>query len=146
MIELNEIEIDEVSGAVLNFFNFVTAHGPFELTAFVLAAGAGLRLGLSWMMPKGLTRGSALRKAGREVMPVVGASMVMFFMAAMIEGFLSPSSAPYSVKAGVAIISSSLLAFYFVVLGFPRGLTTPSVSAGHEKTERQRDREKERSM
>src|SRR5262245_60507639 len=104
-----------------NFFEFVTAHGPFELTAIVLSAGAGLRLGLAWMMTAGLTRSSALRKAGRQVMPVVGAAMVMFFLAALIEGFLSPSAAPYGVKIGVALISSALLAVYFIVLGFPSG-------------------------
>jgi len=102
-----------------HFFEFVRAHGPFELTAIVLSAGAGLRLGLSWMMTGGLSRGSALRKAGRQVMPVVGAAMVMFFMAALIEGFLSPSSAPIWVKTGVALLSSGLLAVYFIVLGFP---------------------------
>jgi uncharacterized membrane protein SpoIIM required for sporulation len=102
-----------------NFFHFVTAHGPFELTAIVLSAGAGLRLGLSWMITNGLTRSSALRKAGRQVMPVVGAAMVMFFMAALIEGFLSPSALPYPLKAAVALISSGLLAVYFIVLGFP---------------------------
>jgi uncharacterized membrane protein SpoIIM required for sporulation len=106
-----------------NFFHFVTAHGPFELTAIVLSAGAGLRLGLSWMMPRGLTRLSALLNAGREVMPVMGAAGVMFFMAALIEGFLSPSGAPYWAKILVAICSSTLLAIYFVVLGFPRRLT-----------------------
>ena len=102
-----------------HFFEFVRAHGPFELTAIVLSAGAGLRLGLSWMMTGGLSRGSALRKAGRQVMPVVGAAMVMFFLAALIEGFLSPSSAPVWVKTAVALISSGLLAVYFIVLGFP---------------------------
>jgi uncharacterized membrane protein SpoIIM required for sporulation len=102
-----------------NFFHFVTAHGPFELTAIVLSAGAGLRLGLSWMMTKGLTRSSSLRKAGRQVMPIVGAAMVMFFMAALIEGFLSPSGAPYWLKIVVALVSSGLLAVYFIVLGFP---------------------------
>jgi uncharacterized membrane protein SpoIIM required for sporulation len=102
-----------------NFFNFVTAHGPFELTAIVLCAGAGLRLGMSWMMTHGLTRTAALRKAGREVMPVVGAAMVMFFLAAMIEGFLSPTAAPYAVKVFVALLSSALLSVYFIVLGFP---------------------------
>jgi len=115
----------EVGEAGDHFFHFVTAHGPFELTAIVLSAGAGLRLGLSWMMPQGLTRKSALVKAGRDVMPVMGAAIVMFFMAALIEGFLSPSAAPYWIKMLVAILSSSLLAFYFVVLGFPRGLVTP---------------------
>lgn len=108
-----------------NFFHFVTAHGPFELTAIVLSAGAGLRLGLSWVMPGELSRGAALVKAGREAMPVMGAAMVMFFAAALIEGFLSPSAAPYWVKVMVAIVSSCLLTFYFIVLGFPRGIATP---------------------
>jgi uncharacterized membrane protein SpoIIM required for sporulation len=117
-----------------NFFHFVTAHGPFELTAIVLSAGAGLRLGLSWMFTGGLSRSAALRKAGREVMPVMGAAIVMFFMAAMIEGFISPARffhaaelefLNYGIKVAVAIISTILLAFYFVVLGFPRGVTTP---------------------
>src|SRR5688500_17788151 len=111
-----------------NFFHFVTAHGPFELTAIVLSAGAGLRLGLSWVMTGGLSREAALIKAGRQVLPVVGAAAVMFFMAALIEGFLSPSAADYWwVKVPVAILSSSLLAFYFVVLGFPRGVTMPAL-------------------
>ncbi|HEX5103435.1 MAG TPA: stage II sporulation protein M [Pirellulaceae bacterium] len=109
-----------------NFFHFVTAHGPFELTAIVLSAGAGLRLGLSWMITGGLSRGAALIQAGRQVIPVVGAAAAMFFMAALIEGFLSPSGAPYWLKVFVAILSSSLLAFYFVVLGFPRGITMPT--------------------
>jgi uncharacterized membrane protein SpoIIM required for sporulation len=118
----------EIGPAGDHFFEFVTAHGPFELTAIVLSAGAGLRLGLSWMMTGGLTRSSALRKAGRQVMPVVGAAMVMFFLAALIEGFLSPSAAPYAVKVSVALLSSGLLAVYFIVLGFP---TNPSPLTPH---------------
>lgn len=113
-----------------NFFHFVTAHGPFELTAIVLMAGAGLRLGLSWMMTRGLSRSASLRKAGRKVMPIVGAAMVMFFLAALIEGFLSPSGLPYELKIGVALLSSTLLGIYFIVLGYPSRApsTSPSPS------------------
>lgn len=103
-----------------NFFHFVTAHGPFELTAIVLATGAGLRLGWSWVFTGGLTRSASLRRGAAQSMPVIGTMMVLFFLAALIEGFLSPSSAPYPVKAAVAILSSGLLMFYFLVLGFPR--------------------------
>ena len=103
-----------------NFFHFVTAHGPFELTAIVLSAGAGLRLGLSWMVPGEYSRISSMMKTGQETMPIIMASVIMFCLAAMIEGFLSPSAAPYWVKALVAMLSSGMLAFYFVVLGFPR--------------------------
>jgi uncharacterized membrane protein SpoIIM required for sporulation len=103
-----------------NFFNFVTAHGPFELTAIVLAAGSGLRLGWSWIFTDGYSRAASLRRTGEYCMPIIGAMMVLFFLAALIEGFVSPSSLPYLVKAIVAILSSGMLMFYFVVLGFPR--------------------------
>lgn len=103
-----------------NFFQFVTAHGPFELTAIVLAAAAGMRLGFSLIDTRGLTRLASLRRAAREAMPAVGASMIMFFLAAMIEGFLSPSPAPYWIKALVAVVSVGTLMFYFVILGYPR--------------------------
>lgn len=116
---------DVAAGA--NFLHFVTAHGPFELTAIVLSAGAGLRLGVSWLKTNGLTREASLSKTAQEAMPIMGAAMVMFFLAAMIEGFLSPSAAPYWVKATVAVLSSGMLMFYFIVLGIPR---RPSSAVG----------------
>ncbi len=103
-----------------HFFNFVTAHGPFELTAIVLSAAAGMRLGFALVDTRGMTRVASLQRAGRETMPVMGAGIVMFALAALIEGFLSPSAAPYPVKAMVAVVSSFILLFYFVVLGIPR--------------------------
>ncbi len=103
-----------------NFFHFVTAHGPFELTAIVLSAGSGLRLGMAWIMPGEWSRSASLMRWGRKMMPVMMSAVIMFMIAAMIEGFLSPSAAPYWLKAAVAIISTAILAFYFVVLGFPR--------------------------
>ena len=106
-----------------NFFEFVTAHGPFELTAIVLAAGAGLRLGVGWLKTNGLTRRASLLRAAETAMPLMGISMLLFFFAALIEGLLSPTTAPYAVKAGVAVLSSGILMFYFVVLGFPRRIT-----------------------
>jgi hypothetical protein len=53
-------------------------------------------------------------------MPIMGAFVVLFFLAALTEAFISPTSLPYWVKAAVAVIDSGLLTFYFVVLGFPR--------------------------
>jgi uncharacterized membrane protein SpoIIM required for sporulation len=100
-----------------NFFEFVTAHGPFELTAIVLAAAGGLRLGLSWVNTNGLTRKVSLQKAGRHSIPIIGLSILFFFFAAIIEGFISPSDLPYSFKAAIAISSALFIAFYILVLG-----------------------------
>lgn len=103
-----------------NFFEFVTAHGPFELTAIVLSAGAGLRLGLAWLRTNGLTRGSSVKREAKDAMPLMGAAMGLFFLAALIEGFVSPSAAPYWFKALIAVIASGSLMFYFIILGYPR--------------------------
>jgi uncharacterized membrane protein SpoIIM required for sporulation len=103
-----------------NFFEFVTAHGPFELTAIVLSAAAGMRLGFSLIATRGLSRIASLRGAAVEATPMMGAAVVLFCLAALIEGFLSPSAAPYEVKAGVAILSTALMVLYLFGLGLYR--------------------------
>lgn len=100
-----------------NFFHFVTAHGPFELTAIVLSAAAGMRLGFSQIDTGGLGRLASLRRAGKRTMPTMIVAIVLFALAGLIEGFLSPSAAPYWVKAAVAIASALLLVFYLFGLG-----------------------------
>lgn len=104
-----------------NFYHFVTAHGPFELTAIVLSGAAGMRLGFSLIDTKGKSRRAALQLAGREAMPTMGAAIALFAMAGVIEAFLSPSSAPYAFKAAAAIFSTLLLLGYFFGLGRQRG-------------------------
>ncbi len=100
-----------------NFFTFVTAHAPFELTAIVLSAAAGIRMGFSLVDTHGLSRRESLLAASREAMPTMFAGVLLFFFAAIIEAFLSPSAAPYEFKAMVSVLSTLLLLYYFVVLG-----------------------------
>ncbi len=112
----------EHGDASINFQNFVTAHGPFELTAIVLSAGAGLKIGLSWIMTGGLGRVDSLLKTARETLPIAMCAVILFILAALIEGFVSPADyMPWSVKGLVGVGSSCLMMFYFVVLGYPHG-------------------------
>ncbi len=102
------------------FLQFVTAHGAFELTAIALAAAAGLRIGVKgWLFTNGLTRLDSLAKQSRESLPALSVAGVLFLLAALTEGLLSPTAIPYVFKAAWLIMSSSLLMFYFVVLGYP---------------------------
>jgi uncharacterized membrane protein SpoIIM required for sporulation len=93
-----------------NFFQFVTAHGPFELTAIVICSAAGMRLGFAIIDTKGLARYESLRLAGRG-MPTAALGMILFFLAACIEGLISPSTLPYALKAVIAVVSSAILVF-----------------------------------
>jgi hypothetical protein len=56
-----------------------------------------------------------------RALPIAFAAVFLFFLAAITEGFISPSALPYAFKAFWAIASSMAMMFYFVVLGAPRG-------------------------
>jgi uncharacterized membrane protein SpoIIM required for sporulation len=116
----------------VNFREFVTAHGPFELTAVALSAGAGLRIGMGFLITRGLSRLTALQKAAWEAVPIIATAVLLFVMAASIEAFISPAGIPGQigpirlaelVKGSVAVLSCGVLLFYFVILGWPRGDT-----------------------
>ena len=103
-----------------NFNTFVTAHGPFELFAIVLSGAAGMRIGFAYIFSRGQTRGASLRRAGREALPIICAAILLFVLAAFVEGFISPMpNIAYAVKAAVALLSSAIILFYVIGLGWP---------------------------
>jgi uncharacterized membrane protein SpoIIM required for sporulation len=101
----------------VNFFRFVTAHGPFELTAIVFAGAAGLRLGAGLIDTRGQTRLASLRREAARALPIAGASVLLFVLAAFLEGFVSASLLPYSGKAAIALSTAALLALYLALGG-----------------------------
>ncbi|MCY3005586.1 MAG: stage II sporulation protein M [Planctomycetota bacterium] len=109
-----------------NFFQFVTAHGVFELTAIALSAAAGLRLGLGWIATDGLTRLDSFKKNAEKALPLLIVAVMLFILAAFTEGFISPSPLPYYLKILCSVGSASLLMFYFCVLGYPPDTMQPN--------------------
>jgi uncharacterized membrane protein SpoIIM required for sporulation len=90
------------AGFAGTFFPFVIGHGSFELTAIVLSALAGLRLGLALLAGGATSRATALRQAAAGVVPILFGMSAMLLVAAIIEAFWSASPAlPASVKLGV---------------------------------------------
>jgi uncharacterized membrane protein SpoIIM required for sporulation len=99
-----------------NFYTFVTAHGPFELTAIVFSGAAGLRLGWGLIDTQGQTRLASLRREAARALPVVGTAVLLFVLAAFLEGFVSASPLPYRAKAAIAVFTAALVVAY-VALG-----------------------------
>jgi uncharacterized membrane protein SpoIIM required for sporulation len=100
-----------------NFFEFVTAHSAFELTAIIVASAAGLRLGWGLVDTQGQSRLSSLRREAANALPAVGVSVVLFVLAALVEGFVSASALPYWAKAAVAILSAASIIAYLALGG-----------------------------
>lgn len=100
-----------------NFYTFVTAHAPFELTALVFAGAAGLRMGWGLVEPGTSSRLASLRKSAVQALPIIGASVILFVLAAFLEGFVSASEMRYSLKALIAIFCALAIAAYLLLPG-----------------------------
>lgn len=119
-----------------HFGEFVTAHGPFELTAIVLSAAAGLRLGWALVDTHGWSRWESLRRTAPEALGTAGLATVLFFMAAFIEAFVSPSTLSWGAKALVAEASGVVMIVYFGLAWFRGRPSTPEpfrAAPGHAR-------------
>ncbi len=100
-----------------HFFEFVSAHGPFELTGIALAGAAGLRLGLGIVVRKDLPLADSLVHSSRQAGPVLAVAAGLVALAAPIEGWVSPSSLDLGAKRTLMWFCIVLLVGYMVVLG-----------------------------
>jgi uncharacterized membrane protein SpoIIM required for sporulation len=90
-------------GYGVTFWRFVAGHAPFELTAIVIAGGAGLQLGLKLLAPGRRRRIDALVEGGTIGARLCLGVAVMLLVAAFIEAFWSSiGSLPAAVKYGAS--------------------------------------------
>lgn len=129
---------DQTGPASDNFQEFVMSHGPFELTAIVLSAGAGLRIGMSWIDTQGLTRASSLLRGAQKSLPVLMLAVMLFLGAAAIEGLLSALNLGRETnlwfKGFVSWLTSSALMFYIVILGILHPMTQQGLNLDEESS------------
>jgi uncharacterized membrane protein SpoIIM required for sporulation len=98
------------------FWRFVVGHSGFELTAIVIAGGAGLRLGLSLLAPGRMRRETALRDAAWKGARLALGAFAMLVMAAFIEAYWSsvsllPDVVKYGSGAAIWLLVAAWLSF-----------------------------------
>jgi uncharacterized membrane protein SpoIIM required for sporulation len=92
---------------------FIAAHGPFELCAVFISCGAGMRFGVSMLVPGRRSRAAAFREAGLGSVTMLIGTSAMLVCAGLLEGFLSPSDAPAPAKWGAGVASALFMVWYF---------------------------------
>jgi uncharacterized membrane protein SpoIIM required for sporulation/uncharacterized RDD family membrane protein YckC len=100
-----------------HFFEFVSAHGPFELGGIALSGAAGLRLGLGLFDRGSLTLAAGLARAARRAFPILAAAAALVAAAAPIEAFVSPADLPLWVKRTVMAVCAVLMVGWLAILG-----------------------------
>jgi len=99
------------------FWTFVAAHGPVEIPAFLLAGAAGLRLGGALLRPGARTRRGALVHEAMDAGRILGGTTVLLAVAAVIEGFVSPSSLPPGGKVAVGVAAGGAVLAWILLGG-----------------------------
>lgn len=91
------------AGEAPRFWGLILPHGLLEITAVVVAGGAGLRLGWTLISPGDLPRGQALAAEGRRSVTVILGLVLAFVTAGLIEGFITGSGLPTPLRVAVGV-------------------------------------------
>lgn len=96
----------------IKLWSFVAPHGSLELPAIILAGGAGLRLAQALLFPGIYSRRHSLAMGGAEAARLLAGTIPVLIVAGAIEGFFSPSAAPFALKISVgALLFIALIAW-----------------------------------
>jgi uncharacterized membrane protein SpoIIM required for sporulation len=92
-------------GQAGRFFGLILPHGLLELTAVIIAGGAGLQMGWALLAPGDRPRSVALAEEGRRSVVLVLGTVVAFVVAGLIEGFVTPADGlPTAVRVAVGAL------------------------------------------
>ena len=105
------------AGEAPKFWGLILPHGLLELTAVCVAGAAGLRLGWTLIDPGDRPRAVALVEEGRRAMVIVLGLVVVFGVAGAIEGFVTGSGLPTTLRVGIGVTAEVAFLLYFLVLG-----------------------------
>ena len=101
-----------MSSALLEF---VSAHGPLELTLILVSAGQGLAMGHAFLAPHDRSREAALRDAARLSTIGLAGILPWFVLLGFVEGFISPAPT-IGVNVKLALGAAILCCFLLVAL------------------------------
>jgi uncharacterized membrane protein SpoIIM required for sporulation len=99
------------------FWGLILPHGLLEITAVIVAGGAGLRLGWTLIDPGDRPRSRALGEEGRHSVVVVLGLVGAFAVAGLVEGFVTGSPLPTWARVGIGFVVWLAFGTYVVRLG-----------------------------
>ncbi len=88
-----------------------------------------MMIGYAMVNPGDLTRAQALKKKGMEAAKIVIGCAALLVIAGLIEGFISPSPLPPSVKFATGILSGIALFAYLFFAGREGVPEDPAIAA-----------------
>ncbi|MEO9533676.1 MAG: stage II sporulation protein M [Crocinitomicaceae bacterium] len=110
----------KAKGLLLTSFLAVWIHGAFEISAIVIAGGAGITLGNGILFPGSFTRMQSLIFAAKRGLLIMMSLIPIFIMAGFLESFVTRHyrEMPDIVKWLIILVSFGLIILYYVIYPF----------------------------
>ncbi len=95
-------------GLLGELMEFISAHGPLEITLILVTAASGLSLGQSLLAAEDRPRAEALRSASRQALVVLLGCLPWFLFLGLVEAIVSPAPgvpAPFKAALGLGLFA-----------------------------------------
>jgi uncharacterized membrane protein SpoIIM required for sporulation len=102
-------------GLFTEMFFTIWVHGTLEISAIIIAGGAGIVFGSGLIVPGTYSRGQAFILSARKGLKIIIGTIPLFIIAGFIESFLTRyTEAPIILRAGIMLASLIFILFYYV--------------------------------
>lgn len=110
----------------------IWVHGTLEISAIIIAGGAGFCIGNGWLFPGTYSRGESFRRGARTGLKVVMGLVPVFIVAGFLESFVTRHALTLRPWVALTIIFGSLawVIWYFIILPYHAERRTRRVAPG----------------
>jgi len=106
-------------GLLIFSFLSIWIHGTIEITSIVIAGGAGIHLGNSFMYPGTLPRIESFVKGAKRSIKIIIGLIPLFITAGFLESFVTRySDWHWSAKLSIILLSLFFIIYYFGILPY----------------------------
>ncbi|MBN2402398.1 MAG: stage II sporulation protein M [Spirochaetes bacterium] len=91
-------------------------HGVLEISAIIIAGGAGIMIGASLIFPGTYSRRQSFMNSVRRGIRIITGIVPMFIVAGFLEGFVTRHTEMHAgIRAGIIIASLLFVIWYFII-------------------------------
>lgn len=110
----------------------IWVHGTLEISAIIIASGAGLCFGSGWLFPGSYPRGESFRRSALTGVKVAMGLVPVFIIAGFLESFVTRHALTVRPWVSMTIIFGSLawVVYYFIILPYHANSRARRVAPG----------------
>lgn len=125
----------KLKGLFLTSFLAIWIHGAFEISAIIVASGAGLTIGHGLLFPGSYTRFQSIQRSARDGIRIMISLIPVFIIAGFLESFVTRNYLLLPDWSKFMVIGFSFLCMIFYYIIYPRMVAKKHPEKVYEKPE-----------